>query len=424
MSEYQKINLTRFLLMVPVCIISFGVPIPYGAMIRVLCGSASIAFYIFAGFLISRARSAQEQEQRMVRAIRHTAVLAAVILTMYLAVNALYFRLMGASLLEELQYAARSKRFWFEFLVMNIWHLPVGENFWFIQSLLYGYIALYLLQKLKLLRFDWLIFLACMTFTVLAGELAGVVNFSLLGYGYIPANVITRALPYMLLGRMLRRARAGVADRMERSGEREPRFDLGLALYDAQESLLERLPYNMRRNIRPIMLPSFGGSSMKSSYVALWLGPLVFLLLVPLGGLTTFGEVYLLEMAGKLVYTGHFIGNGIMAVGLCMAVIQLEYEVGSNPPRNFFERSLRGYTTFIYAVHQPLSFLLLFGISMVMPQLLNYVGPWQAFVVFALALLLAVPCNLLWDWLRGLVQNLLWRKSKAKDEEEDEPAEA
>ena len=42
---------------------------------------------------------------------------------------------------------------------------------------------------------------------LLMGEFAGVIGFNFLGYPYIPGNWLTRALPYLLLGRLLREKR-------------------------------------------------------------------------------------------------------------------------------------------------------------------------------------------------------------------------
>ncbi|WP_139199771.1 hypothetical protein [Ruminococcus albus] len=39
---------------------------------------------------------------------------------------------------------------------------------------------------------------------LLTGEFAGIIHFGILGYQYIPGNWLIRALPYLLLGKILR----------------------------------------------------------------------------------------------------------------------------------------------------------------------------------------------------------------------------
>lgn len=344
--HYKRIDIARFAMMLPVCVISYGFPTQLGGFIRLLCGIASIAFYIFSGFLIMR--SDKPLEKKLLRAIRRTACLALGILVLNLIANAVYFRLMGASLLQALGGMVISKRFWFEFLVMNIWHLPLGENFWFIQSLLYAYIVMYLLCKFDLLKYDWLICLICLAGTILAGELAGVIGFSVLGYRYIPANFITRALPYLLLGGLLRQMRRKIA---------------GIT--------------------SPVQLP----------------------LLIVIGIVLAIGEVTILSAAGKLIYTGHLIGNGIAAVGLCAVVIMDEFVHTKRRSSAFPMENLRWYTTFIYATHQLIGTAVMMLLAVVAPVLLNYAGLYMAFLVFILSLLMAVLTKLIFDGVSGLIRN-------------------
>lgn len=347
--QYKRIDIARFAMMLPVCIISYGLPTQVGAYFRVLCGIASIAFYIFSGFLIMRPD--KPLEEKLLRAIRRMACLALGILVLNLIANAVYFRLMGISLLQTLGGMVISKRFWFEFLVMNIWHLPLGENFWFIQSLLYAYIVMYLLCKVGLLKYDWLICLICLIClagTILAGELAGVIGFSVLGYQYIPANFITRALPYLLLGGLLRQKREEIAKKG---------------------------------------------------------GPIDFLLLIATGIVIAIGEVLVLNKAGKLVYTGHLFGNGIAAVGLCTLVIMDEFTRFRNNDSVFPMENLRWYTTFIYATHQLIGTAVMTLLAVVAPVRLNYAGLYMAFLVFILSLLMAVLTKLIFDGVSGLIRN-------------------
>lgn len=357
-SEYRRINLVRFALMLFVCIVSYGFPTQYGGYVRILSGFSSIAFYIFSGFLISREN--EPLDKKLLRAIRRTALLALGMLVLNLVANTVYYAMAGVSILDALSELFHSRRLLFEFVVMSIWHMPLGENFWFIQSLLYAYIAMYLLEKCHLLKFDWIIFIALMVLTVLTGELAGVVRFSFLGYQYIPANVLTRALPYLLLGKILRKLREEIVS----------------------------------MNISPASL----------------------LLVVLVGAGFSIGELLTLNILGKLVYTGHLLGNGIMAAGICMVTIMQEYKMGNRSMPILLEDNLRWYTTFIYATHQLIGFAITLLVLRFAPQLMNSISYAMAFLVFAVSALLAVLVKLGWDKLQD---GILSKRTAEKTVEEN-----
>ena len=114
-------------------------------------------------------------------------------------------------------------------------------------------------------------------------------------YAFIPANAVTRALPYLLLGALLRRHS-------------------------------ERLFL-----VNPL----------------LWGGLLV------LGVVLAITEILLLSFTGKLVYIGHTIGYGFVAFALsCIALVHPEEELG------IVFCHARCLSRFIYAFHQPVGFFL------------------------------------------------------------------
>ena len=199
----------RLILMFLMCLYLFGFPTVFGAYISKFCGFVPIAFFMLSGYLVLH--ETEDRSARIRRSIKRTAVVFGVLTLSYLLMSLIYYLSLakasgaplGTAFLSGFLPTLLSPRVWFDFLVMNVWELPVGNTIWFVQALLYAYIILYFFDKWNLLRFDWLIAAVLLLFTVCTGELAGVLHFHIAGYTYIPGNFLTRALPYVLLGGFL-----------------------------------------------------------------------------------------------------------------------------------------------------------------------------------------------------------------------------
>ena len=98
-------------------------------------------------------------------------------------------------------------------IVLCTWPFPVGETIWFIQALLYARVILWFMNKYGLMKHYKKILIVTALLTVFFGEFAGIIRFNFHGYTYIPGNAITRALPYMLLGRFLYEKREALFSR-------------------------------------------------------------------------------------------------------------------------------------------------------------------------------------------------------------------
>ena len=96
-----------------------------------------------------------------------------------------------------------NKRGIFYFVVLNFWGENICSTIWYVQSVLYTLIILWLLRRFK--NLDWVLRILLFALSILIGELAEVINFSFLGNDYIPGNSLTRTLSYMLLGRLIYR---------------------------------------------------------------------------------------------------------------------------------------------------------------------------------------------------------------------------
>ena len=191
----------KLLLMPAVCVLSFGLPGTVGSAVRDLCRAAPLAFYILCGFFVLT-EDEEERHQKLRRAIRSSGIFFAVLSVFYLGLNALVFTLQGVDWAGSIL----TKRVLFNFVVLCVWPFQTGECLWFIQSLFYAWVLLWLLDlrgHLPLLILP--LFLVTTVLMLVLGEFAGLIHLNLLGYAYIPANALTRALPYLLLGALLRR---------------------------------------------------------------------------------------------------------------------------------------------------------------------------------------------------------------------------
>lgn len=313
----------KLLLMPAVCVLSFGLPGMIGDAVRDLCRAAPLAFYILCGFFVLT----EEEEIRRVklrRAIRSTGIFFVVLTLFYLGLNALVFALQRADWIG----SVLTRRVLFNFAVLCVWPFQTGECLWFIQSLFYAWVILWLLDlrgHLPVLVLP--LFIVTTILMLLCGEFAGLIHMNFLGYAYIPANAVTRALPYLLLGALLRRHS-------------------------------ERLFL-----VNPL----------------LW-GGLLFL-----GVILALSEILLLSYTGKLVYVGHTIGYGVTALALCcIALVHPEEELGG------MFRHARCLSRWIYAFHQPVGFFLPLLLSVFGEKVASVVLSFGGIAVFVCTLLPAL----------------------------------
>ena len=197
-SNNRSIEIFRLFLMLCACIFTLGLPsFRLSSYIQSACGFAPLAFFILSGFLVLGDK--EKREERIVRAIKHSGIAFAAMLVFNVAVNVALFRFFDVGFMP----LFRSKRLWFDFIVLNVWPFTVGDAIWYVQSLFYAYIAIWFLNKWKLLRFDRFIVIALLLFAVIDGELCGLIPLRINIYNFFPPNFFNRALPYLLLGGIL-----------------------------------------------------------------------------------------------------------------------------------------------------------------------------------------------------------------------------
>ena len=315
--DFNCTGYLRLILMLFICFWAFGCPEPTG-IVGSISGFAIPAFFVLSGFYVLDTKREVRME-KVLRKIKRSALCFAFVFLFYVALN------VPVMLLSHTM-PTFSKRMLFEFFVMNLWPLSIGDNIWFIQAMLYAYIIIFILDKLKLLKFYRILLIVLIIFMLLTGEFSEVINLNILGYPYIPGNWLTRALPYILLGKLLR---------------------------DKKESLMR---------------------------IQFW----KYLIAFVIGGGLVLLEIYLLALTGTLHYTGHMIGYTIMAVAACGLAISIPIGVGNRVVH--FDSAISG---FIYVFMNPVYYALYIFLSASYPKFFSMLGGPAAFLAsFLLALIL------------------------------------
>ena len=315
--DFNCTGYLRLILMLFICFWAFGCPEPTG-IVNSLSGFAIPAFFVLSGYYVLDTNREVRME-KVLRKIKRSALCFAFVLLFYVAINVPVMFLYHMPLVF-------SKRMIFEFVVLNLWPLLIGDNIWFIQAMLYAYIVIFILDKLKLLKFYRILLVILFVFMLLTGEFSGVIRFNILGYTYIPGNWLTRALPYILLGKLLR---------------------------DIKEKLME---------------------------IKFW----KYLIAFVVGGGLVILEFFILVWTGTLRYEAHMIGYTIMAVAVCGLAISIP--IGAGNRLVHFDSAISG---FIYVFMNPIYYALIIFLRASYPKFIGMLGGVAAFLAsFLLALIL------------------------------------
>lgn len=317
MIEFNCTGYLRLILMLFICFWAFGCPEPSG-IVTSISGFAIPAFFVLSGYYVLDNKREVRME-KIFRKIKRSALCFAVVFLFYAVINALLIILRFMTF-------TFSKRALFEFLVLNLWPFQIGNNIWFIQAMLYAYIIIFIADKLKLMKYYKIFMIVLFVIMILTGELAGTLRFNILGYPYISGNWLTRALPYILLGRLLREKK------------------------------------------RSIMKVQF------------W----KYLIAFVIGGVLVIAELLILAWTGCFRYDGHMIGFGIMAVAVCGLAISIPI---SRPNRIIhFDSAISGL---IYVLMNPVYYAIVFFLAASYTNFVLLLGGLCAFLIsFGLAMIL------------------------------------
>lgn len=187
---YHSFNVFRLCCIILIAVSSFSFPFAEFEIVRPIFLFANGALFAMYGFLVLR--DDIDFSKRIRRALKA-----------FLIMFSANFVLVALQMwiLYKQPFIFITKRSIFEFFVLNWWQPELGSNIWLIQSLLYALIIFRICRRFK--DWDWLVCIITFAISIVLGEGSGIINFSFLGYNYIPGNFFTRAIPYLLLGRMM-----------------------------------------------------------------------------------------------------------------------------------------------------------------------------------------------------------------------------
>lgn len=322
----DKVNFIKFWLMPFVFFALLGFPVSgvIGSYVTALSNFAALSFFIFCGFFVL----APHPEMRMIKlkkALKRSWKFFLIMLAVYFALNVAYMAYLGElRTLFSAEYFRLSRIF--DFLVLNFWPFPMGGSIWFVQSLAYSYLIIYLIEKLKLSKIYLPLLIVLIIFMLLSGEFARLVGFPYLGYYYIPGGTITKALPFMLIGMFIRK-------------------------------LVNKIDLVPR---------------------------IVYVITFILGIAIAVGERILLSKFGLLIYTGNAIGYGIMAISTCL--FALSDPVMS---KNFLVNHGKSYARRMYAFCQPVSLIVWVIVGLIDKSALATVQQFNSVICFAICFVLA-----------------------------------
>ena len=317
-----------------------------GSLGDVNIGIFSFAFpalFVISGYVVLR--ESPNIEKRILRTIGRTALCFVILFALYLGLSFFVAKEATVALIT-------SKTFWVDFLLLNICSLPIGSAIWFVQSLLYAYIIIYIIYKLKLLRLDIFIAVICLVVTLLTGEFASFVGFRFLGHAYLGGNFLTRALPYILIGCFISRK------------------EMFFSNFDVRH----------------------------------------YFLLIVAGVFLSVLEWYVLMATKKYLYVGHIFGMGIVAVGICLFTFLM---VGMEIQSNVLGALSRYELMIPYFVCSPVYYFLnmLFAANPELGSLIdNFAGILTLIISFALLYVYILLHDMVMEII-GLMNNSFRHKS-------------
>ena len=222
--HYESIDFLKLLLLACVIINSFTLIAMTGVPVLPMLNFASATFFLIYGYFVLRDDG--ELSARLRRSIRHAAIVFVICMVVYFALLLAAYLIVGDNISRLF-----TKKDIFDFFVLNIWRPYLGGNIWYVQAILYALIIFYFLNKWKLLKYDLYIMIFLFLIAVVFGEWAGLIHFHVRSYYYISGNFLTRTMPYMLLGRLLYKARSHRGFRRIKNWMWAILFFVGAALY-------------------------------------------------------------------------------------------------------------------------------------------------------------------------------------------------
>ena len=327
-----SVNKLKFWLMPFVYFALLGFPTRYGSYVTFFSNFAAPAFFILCGFF----NLTPDKETRMIKikkAMKRSFIFFGILFLSFVTLNIIYlayYDLLNISVFSEIF----RKRTIFNFFVLNMWiPLPMGGSIWFIHSLFYAYVFFFIAEKINLSKFYIPILIILFVTTLATGEFAAFLKFPHFEYNYIPAGALTRAVPYMIIGMVI------------------------------------------RRHIDVI------GKIKRYLFAVFFFCGLAF----------AFAEVMILRYLGKFVSCAHTIGIGIMAISICC--FALVYPVVSD--RNFYSNHGRKYAKRLYAFCQPMALMLYIIGPFIYPPFILYFYQYSSLLALVISFLISLTIGII-----------------------------
>ncbi|MBQ0101898.1 MAG: acyltransferase [Firmicutes bacterium] len=312
--EIRKIRL----LMIALCIIyTYGIHPAIGELGTLVLSFSVPVMFIISGFLVLR--ESPYMEERLIRTIKRTALCFGILFVSYLILSFITDWRLTLSLVA-------SKAFWAELIVFNYCLLPTGAGLWFVQAMLYAYIIIFLLNKLKMLKYDVYIALFCLAVAFVFGDLSALIGFNLFGHTYLGGNFLTRALPYILIGSFI---------------HKKNEFFTSLKIYQ--------------------------------------------LFIVIIAGIAlSMGEYYILKSNGVLSYVGHTLGTLLTATGISVIALNVK---GIKVRSDVLKDRSRAELMIPYYVCSPVYAVLMIAIETFDANIMYYVYCYVSFITVIISYL-------------------------------------
>lgn len=284
------IDALRIIVAFFVVVIHFPFPGTVGKYLWINAYFAVPFFYLVAGYFLGT-EDKEELERKIKKRAKHIFKLFVYTAIVYVSINLLYYVIYKGTDISTYVSSIFTTKSVMKFVLLNVWPFFIGGAIWFLQAMVYSYIIILGLVKTKLIRYDLYIAILLLILNSLLGEFSTWLSLPL-----VMASTFTRALPYMLLGRVIRNN------------------------------------INKIRKVKTIELS----------------------ILVLLSIILCLAEYYILNANGILGYTGHYQGNTILAVLLMIFAIQNKNCMKNTVLYNWGKK----YSLAIYLIHQPLGLML------------------------------------------------------------------
>ena len=321
-----RVDRMKFILMPFVFFAVLGFPMDnvIGEYVSAICNFAALSFFIFCGFF-TLVPDKKERKQKLGRAVKRSFIFFGIVFVAYLLINVIYLAANGNIGYLVSPELLRSGVL-FNFIVLNVWPFPIGSAIWFIESLAFSYLFFFLAEKLNLSKLYLPLAIVLFIFSLLSGELARLIDFSFFGRTYIPGGMLTKALPFMLVGMFLRKT-------IDKIGEIHKAVFFVAIFFGIGFSVLERL---------------------------------------------------FLGKYGLLVYTGNAVGYAIIAIAVCCLSLRYPEIDGV-----FLDDEGADFSRNMYALCQPVSLAVWAITGAVAPDMLSTVSMFGSVICFILCFGLA-----------------------------------